>query len=77
MKGIIIHNHEISRYWVEQLRGTGLDVLALHPTGGKTATGSLERLLEQIKTDEFLRFKEQIEGLGMTLEYEMHHSTPI
>lgn len=72
MKGIIIHNHEISPYWIDLLRGTGLDVLALHPTGGKTATGSLERLLEQVKTDEFLHFKEQIEGLGMTLEYEMH-----
>ena len=77
MNGIIIHNHEISPYWIERLRhakeaGAPLDVLALHPVGGRNAPDSLSGLLEQVKTPAFRDFYEQVHTLGMTLEYEMH-----
>lgn len=77
MNGIIIHNHEISPYWIARLReakeaGAPLDVLALHPVGGKDAPESLNGLLAQVKTSAFREFCEQVQELGMTLEYEMH-----
>lgn len=77
MNGIIIHNHEISPFWIDRLRqardaGAPLDVLALHPVGGKNAPDSLRGLLEQVKTPAFRDFYEQVHELGMTLEYEMH-----
>ena len=77
MNGIIIHNHEISPYWIERLReaqacGAKLDVLALHPIGGRNATDSLNGLIAQVKTPEFQSFAAQIADLGMKLEYEMH-----
>ena len=77
MNGIIIHNHEISPYWLARLRetrdaGVPLDVLALHPVGGKNATDSLSGLIEQVKTPAFRDFYEQVHQMGMTLEYEMH-----
>ena len=77
MIGIIIHNHEISPYWIERLRdakarGAAPDVLALHPVGGKNATESLRGLIEQVKTPAFRAFAEQVDALGIKLEYEMH-----
>lgn len=77
MNGIIIHNHEISPYWIERLReardrGTSPDVLALHPVGGKNAPESLSRLIEQVKTPAFRDFSRQVAELGIRLEYEMH-----
>ena len=77
MNGIIIHNHEISPFWIDRLRqardaGAPLDVLALHPVGGKNAPDSLRGLVEQVKTPAFRDFYEQVHELGMTLEYEMH-----
>lgn len=77
MNGIIIHNHEISTYWIDRLReakehGAKLDILALHPVGGRNATDSLNGLVAQVKTPEFRAFTEQVADLGMQLEYEMH-----
>lgn len=77
MNGIIIHNHEISPFWIDRLReakdaGAPLDVLALHPVGGKNAPDSLRGLIEQVKTPAFRDFYEQVHELGLTLEYEMH-----
>ena len=77
MNGIIIHSHEFTPYWIERLReakdrGVAPDVLGLHPVGGQSATDSLNRLLEQVKTEEFHRLSEKVAKMGIRIEYEMH-----
>ncbi len=77
MNGIIIHNHELSEYWLDMLReirsrGASADILALHPIGGKNAVSSLDGLIRQTKTPEFIAFLQKAYDIGISVEYEMH-----
>jgi hypothetical protein len=71
-RGLLIYPEEISTYWSELLIGSGLNLIGIHPAGGKDAARSLDRLLEEVKTEKFKEFAETLISHGFSFEYEFH-----
>ncbi len=69
---ILIHTEELSRRWIDRMADRGVDILGLHPTGGKTAADSLKALVEALETAEFRKLLDYAAGRGLEIEYEMH-----
>ena len=69
---ILIHTEELNRRWIDRMADVGVDILGLHPTGGKTAAESLSRLVDALKNDEFRALIDYAVERGLEIEYEMH-----
>ena len=72
-QGIIIHPHELTDQMIAILKKCeNINVLGLHPPGGRAAAKNLDTLLELMKTPEFQNKLAQMRSLGIAIEYEMH-----
>lgn len=71
-RGIVIHPHELDDIWLDTLEKLDLNVLGLHPVGGKDAADSLEQLLRQRSDPAFRRLLDRAGKMGLDVEYEMH-----
>lgn len=71
-RGIVIHPYELDDIWLDTFGKLNLNVLGMHPVGGKDAADSLEQLLQQQKDPEFQRLLARARDMGLDIEYEMH-----
>lgn len=71
-KGIIIHPDELTEQMIELLKNSNLNVLGIHPTGGRTAAQSLENLLALLRTPDFQNKLNQVREMGFAVDYEVH-----
>ena len=52
--GILIHPDELTNAWIDRMANAGIDVLGIHPVGGKNAAESLENLLQKLESRTFV-----------------------
>lgn len=71
-RGIIIHPEELEWSWVERLQQAHLNVLALHPPGGVNAHLTLESALHHRLLPETQAMFDQLNHMGVEIEYEAH-----
>ena len=71
-KGIIIHPDELCEKQIDRAAALGIDVLGIHPVGGKEAAESLAALVSLLEDENFRRLIDRAKAAGMTVEYEFH-----
>jgi len=71
-KGVVIHPHELSDYWVERFLSTDLNLLGLHPVGGITGGKTIDKAIVWLKDSESKRLLNCLTDKGIDIEYEMH-----
>ena len=72
-KGILVHPDEFTKKQIDRAASLGVDVIGIHPVGGKEAAGSLSALVGLCKTGEFRALVDYaIDVCGLTVEYECH-----
>lgn len=71
-KGIIVHPDEFGKKHIDRAATLGIDVIGIHPIGGKDAAESLSALVELCKTDEFRALVDYAFEKGIEIEYEAH-----
>ena len=71
-KGIIVHPDEFGKKHIDRAARLGIDVIGIHPEGGKRAAESLSELVELCKTAEFRALIDYAYELGLEIEYEAH-----
>ena len=69
---LIIHPEELSRKWIDRMADAGIDVMGIHPKGGKRAPIFLAEMTEKLKTPEFRALIDYARGRGLQVEYELH-----
>lgn len=72
MTSILIFPHELTHEWIERAAKNNIDIVAMHPPGGKKAPETLEKLLELCETSEFRALVDEVYARGMKVEYEFH-----
>lgn len=70
--GMLIHPDELSEGWIDRLVRCGIDVLGIHPPGGKEAPETLRSLLARIGTPRFRELIDYARAQGLSVEYELH-----
>ncbi len=71
--GVVIYLTELSEYWLEQIKDTGLNYLGLHPVSKPDLRGrSIAEAVEWIKKPETQDLLDRLAGIGIDVEYEMH-----
>lgn len=45
-RGLLVHPHELDEVWIDQCLSLGLNMIGLHPVGGRQADQSLQGLLD-------------------------------
>ncbi len=71
-KGIIVHPDEFGKRHIDRAAELGIDVIGIHPEGGKRAAESLSELVELCKTAEFRGLVDYAYERGLKIEYEAH-----
>ena len=71
-QGFLIHSEELTDREVDRLLASGVEVLGIHPTGGKTATASLCDLLGRVRDPDFCARLDRLRRAGIRVEYELH-----
>ena len=71
-KSLLIHPDELSPKWIDRMADLGVQVLALHPAGGKTAHKSLMQMLELLETEEYRALLDYAAEKGLEIEYALH-----
>ena len=71
-RGALVHTNELDDIWLEEMKKLNLNVMGLHPRGGKWAVDCLDDLLAKMKTPEMQRLLKKAEDMGIAMEYEMH-----
>lgn len=71
-KGLVIHPHELSDYWVNRFLSTDLNLLGLHPTGGHTEGRTVSDTIDWLKESETRRLLDKLADKGVDIEYEVH-----
>lgn len=69
---LIIHPEELSEKWIDRAVALGVDVLGLHPVGGRHAHEHLATLLQRLETAEFRALLDTAAEKGLQIEYELH-----
>ena len=69
-RGALIHPQELDKVWIDDMHKLGLNVIGLHPVGGKRADESLNGLLGM--REQIAPLLDYARGLGLSVEYEMH-----
>jgi len=71
-KSLLIHPEELSRKWIDRMAALGVQVLALHPAGGKNAHKTLAEMLRLLETAEYRALLDYAAACGLEIEYELH-----
>ena len=72
-KGILVHPDEFTEKIINRASSLGIDVIGIHPVGGKEAADSLAALVELCKQESFKNLVDYaIDEKGLTVEYEFH-----
>lgn len=71
-KKLLIHPEELTRKWIDTMARLGVQVLGLHPVGGRNADESLSRLLLQVEDPEIRTLLDYAAEKGLNIEYEIH-----
>lgn len=71
-KSIIIHPEELTDNMVNRVIDCGVEVLGLHPVGGKRAAESLTALVKLKGTREFEERLRTLRAHGIAIEYHLH-----
>lgn len=71
-KGIIIHPDELNIKQIDRAADVGLDVIGIHPTGGKSAADSLAALVALTEGESFRALVDYAYERGLEVEYEFH-----
>ena len=71
-KGIIIHPDELNKKQIDRAADLGIDVLGIHPVGGKEAADSLADLVRLCESDGFRALIDRAIERGLEIEYEFH-----
>lgn len=71
-RGIVIHPNELSETWLKDAQSLQLNVLGLHPPGGRDAARNLQKMLEDLRDPQIRRLLDRAQSMGLILEYEMH-----
>lgn len=69
-RGILVHPQELDTVWLEEAAALGLNVIGLHPVGGRAADQSLDDLLRS--RDRLAPMLDRARSMGIRVEYEMH-----
>ena len=72
IKTLLIHPDELTEKRADEFCRAGVDVIGLHPTGGKNAADSLAALVEKLGTREYRDVIDYAIGRGLKIEYCMH-----
>ena len=71
-RGILIHPQELEDSWIERLEDAGLNVLGLHPAGGREAHKTLEEAIHRHLLPDTRRIIKRLNRRGIAVEYEAH-----
>ncbi len=71
-RGLIIHPQEFRRECIEEWKRAKLNVLGLHPVGGRKADESLEDAVRRHADPEFRACLVELRESGIEVEYEAH-----
>ena len=71
-RGIVIHPNELSETWLKDAQSLQLNVLGLHPPGGRDAARNLQKMLEDLRDPQIRRLLDRAQSMGLILEYELH-----
>ena len=71
-KGILVHPEELTLSWLDRMKDAGLNLLGLHPVGGRKAHLSLQEAVERHREPGFRRLLDEAGKRGITVEYEAH-----
>lgn len=69
---ILIHPDELTQAWVDRAASHRIDIIGIHPRGGKEAPTSLAELLDLCGTEQFRSLVDKAYDRGMRVEYEFH-----
>lgn len=71
-RGIIIHPEELDATWADRLQDARINVLGLHPVGGKNAHLSLESAIHTHLLPQTRAWLSELQRRGIAVEYEAH-----
>lgn len=71
-KQMIIHPEELSRKWIDKMTDAKVEVLGIHPRGGRHAVEALKELLSLLKKEEYKELLDYACSKGLEIEYEIH-----
>ncbi len=69
---VLIHPDELTHAWIDRAAQNHIDMIGIHPWGGKQAPTSLAELLELCETPAFRSLVDEVYERGMRVEYEFH-----
>lgn len=69
---LLIHPDELSDLWIDRAVKSGVKRISLHPTGGKNAHESLDRLVQTLNTKAFRDKIDRLVDSGVEIGYEFH-----
>ena len=72
MKKLLIHPEELSKAWIDRMVRQGVQILGLHPEGGKNACRSAEALVQRLQEETFRSLIDYACDQGLEIEYELH-----
>ena len=71
-RGLLVHPHELDAVWIDQCLSLGLNMIGLHPVGGRQADQSLQGLLDQHGDEDFRLLLDRARCAGLLVNHEMH-----
>ena len=71
-KGIIVHPDEFCEKQIDRAAALGIDVIGIHPVGGKEAADSLRELVALCQNADFRALVDRAYEKGLAVEYEFH-----
>lgn len=71
-RGILVHPEELDMKWLEDIKKANINVLGIHPVGGRRAPRTLAAAIEMFKTEEFQTLIQTAKDMGIAVEYEAH-----
>lgn len=71
-RGILVHPEELTIKWLDWMQSARLNVLGLHPVGGRHAAETLEAAIDSHSIPESARLRLEAAKRGITVEYEAH-----
>ena len=69
---ILIHTGELNSKWINRMAAQKVDILGIHPEGGKDAADTARILVEQTRDPEFRALIDLAADKGLEIEYELH-----
>ena len=71
-RGLLVHPHEWDETWLEQCLALKLNMVGLHPVGGRRADESLQALLDLHASPAFRASLDRARAAGLMVNHEMH-----